>query len=157
MDKYKTVKEVCAMTGLTRKRLYYFHHENVVRAVAYANYSVEGYDRYKLYDDIAVEKLQQIALYYQLGMKRDEIRDIMMRPPKSIRSITITQFVPNSAQNRQAGHLYIQMRKTGISAGAEIPVLACWWLSSPNPFFKNFILGYAPFRRFLRFPPIVIF
>lgn len=80
MNKYKTVKEVCDLTGLTRKHLYYFHHERVVRAVAYANYSVEGYNGYKLYDDIAVEKLQQIALYYQLGLKRDEIKDIMLTP-----------------------------------------------------------------------------
>lgn len=80
MNKYKTVKEVCDLTDLTRKHLYYFHHENVVRAVAYANYSVEGYNGYKLYDDIAVEKLQQIALYYQLGLKRDEIKEIMLTP-----------------------------------------------------------------------------
>lgn len=80
MNKYKTVKEVCDLTGLTRKHLYYFHHEKVVRAVAYANYSVEGYNGYKLYDDMAVEKLQQIALYYQLGLKRDEIKDIMLTP-----------------------------------------------------------------------------
>ena len=80
MNKYKTVKEVCDLTGLTRKHLYYFHHEKVVRAVAFANYSVEGNDGYKLYDDAAVEKLQQIALYYQLGLKRDEIKDIMLDP-----------------------------------------------------------------------------
>ena len=80
MNKYKTVKEVCDLTGLTRKHLHYFHHAKVVQAVAYANYSVEGNDGYKLYDDAAVEKLQQIALYYQLGLKRDEIRDIMMDP-----------------------------------------------------------------------------
>ena len=77
MNKYKTVKEVCDLTGLSRKHLYYFHHEKVVQAVAYANYSVEGNDGYKLYDDDAVEKLQQIALYYQLGLKRNEIRDLM--------------------------------------------------------------------------------
>ena len=80
MNKYKTVKEVCALTGLTGKHLYYFHHEKVVQAVAYANYSVEGYDGYKLYDDAAVEKLQQIALYYQIGLKRNEIKDIMLDP-----------------------------------------------------------------------------
>ena len=80
MKQYKTVKEVCALTGLTRKHLYYFHHEKVVQAVAYANYSVEGNDGYKLYDDAAVEKLQQIAIYYQLGLKRNEIRDIMVDP-----------------------------------------------------------------------------
>lgn len=79
MGKYKTVKEVCALTGLTGKHLYYFHHENVVRAAAYANYSVEGNDGYKLYDDAGVEKLQQIALYYQLGLKHNEIRDLMLR------------------------------------------------------------------------------
>ena len=62
MEQYKTVKEVCALTGLTGKHLYYFHHENVVRAAAYANYSVEGNDGYKLYDEAGVEKLQQIAL-----------------------------------------------------------------------------------------------
>ncbi len=33
-----------------------------------------------MYDDIAVEKLQQIALYYQLGLKRDEIKEIMLTP-----------------------------------------------------------------------------
>lgn len=80
MNKYKTVKEVCELTGLTRKHLYYFHHEKVAQAVAYSNYSVHGYDGYKLYDDAAIEKLQQIALYYQLGLKRDEIRDIMLDP-----------------------------------------------------------------------------
>ena len=80
MKNYKTVKEVCALTGLTAKHLYYFHHENVVRAAAYANYSVAGNDGYKLYDDAAVEKLQQIALYYQLGLKRNEIRDLMRDP-----------------------------------------------------------------------------
>lgn len=80
MNEYKTVKEVCALTGLTRKHLYYFHHEKVVVAAAYANYSVEGNDGYKLYDDEAVEKLQQIAFYYQLGLKRNEIRNIMLDP-----------------------------------------------------------------------------
>ena len=77
MVKYKTVKEVCSLTGLTRKHLYYFHHENVVRAVAYANFSVKDNDGYKLYDEQAVEKLQYIALCYRLGLKRNEIRDMM--------------------------------------------------------------------------------
>lgn len=80
MDGYKTVKEVCALTGLTGKHLYYFHHEHIVRAVAYANYSVEGNDGYKLYDEAGVEKLRQIALFYRLGLKRNEIRDMMRMP-----------------------------------------------------------------------------
>lgn len=87
MKEYKTVKEVCALTGLTRKHLYYFHHENVVQAAAYANYSVEGNDGYKLYDDAAVERLQEIALYYQLGLKRNEIRDIMLDPEYDVHRV----------------------------------------------------------------------
>ena len=78
MKQYLTVKEVCRLTGLTRKHLYYFHHENVVRAVGYANYSVEGHDGYKLYDRQAVEKLQLIALYYHLGFQRGQIKDMML-------------------------------------------------------------------------------
>lgn len=80
MKQYKTVKEVCKLTGLTRKHLYYFHRENVVRATAYANYSVEGNDGYKLYDEEAAEKLLYIALYYRFGLKRNEIRDMMLDP-----------------------------------------------------------------------------
>ncbi len=80
MKQYKTVKEVCRLTGLTRKHLYYFHRENVVRATAYANYSVEGNDGYKLYDEEAVGKLLYIALYYRFGLKRNEIRDMMLDP-----------------------------------------------------------------------------
>lgn len=80
MEKLKTVKEVCRLTGLTGKHLYYFHHEKVVRATAYANYSVEGNDGYKLYDEAAVAKLQQIAMYFELGLKRNEIKEIMLSP-----------------------------------------------------------------------------
>lgn len=80
MKHYMSVKEVCELTGLTRKHLYYFHHQNIVRATAYANYSVEGNDGYKLYDKQAVEKLQQIALFYKLGFNRNEIRNIMLDP-----------------------------------------------------------------------------
>ena len=87
MKQYKTVTEVCQLTGLTRKHLYYFHHENVVRAVAHANYSVEGNDGYKLYDEQAVEKLLLIALFYQFGLQRNEIRDMMLDPKFDINTI----------------------------------------------------------------------
>ena len=75
-----TVKEVCELTGLTGKHLYYFHHQGVAKAVEFANYSVEGHDGYKLYDEAGVAKLQQIAMYYELGLKRNEIRDLMKSP-----------------------------------------------------------------------------
>lgn len=120
MNQYKTVKEVCALTGLTRKHLYYFHHENVVQAVAYANYSVEGNDGYKLYDDAAVEKLQQIALYYQLGLKRNEIRDIMVDPDYD-RNLVLEHLLEQERIKKVRTERYIAaleyLRMTGLKNG----------------------------------------
>lgn len=120
MNKLKSVKEVCALTGLTRKHLYYFHHEKVVQAAAYANYSVEGNDGYKLYDEEAVEKLQQIALYYQLGLKRNEIRD-MMRSPGYDRNAVLKDLLDRERAKRRkidrhiAALEYLQM--AGVKNG----------------------------------------
>lgn len=120
MNQYKTVKEVCALTGLTRKQLYYFHHEKVVQAVAYANYSVEGNDGYKLYDDDAVEKLQQIALYYQLGLKRNEIRDIMLDPDYD-RNIVLESLLEQERIKKARTERHIAaleyLRMTGLKNG----------------------------------------
>ena len=80
MKKLWTVKEVCDSTGLTGKHLFYFHHEGVVKAATYSNYSVDDHDGYKLYDEAGVAKLQQVAMYYELGLKRNEIRDLMKAP-----------------------------------------------------------------------------
>lgn len=80
MKKLWTVKEVCDLTGLTGKHLFYFHHEGVVKAATYSNYSVDDHDGYKLYDEAGVAKLQQVAMYYELGLKRNEIRDLMKAP-----------------------------------------------------------------------------
>ena len=120
MEQYKTVKEVCALTGLTGKHLYYFHHENVVRAAAYANYSVEGNDGYKLYDEAGVEKLQQIALLYELGLKRNEIRDLMLAPGYDFQ-LTLTELY--GRKEREIEKIKFQMaamdylRMTGIHNG----------------------------------------
>ncbi len=80
MKKLWTVKEVCELTGLTGKHLYHFHHEGVVRAAGYSNFSVYDHDGYKLYDEAGVAKLQQIAMYYELGLKRNEICALMKAP-----------------------------------------------------------------------------
>lgn len=61
MEKLYSVKDVRELTGLTGKELYYFDHENVVPPTSTSNYSVEGNRGYKLYDDAAVARLQQIA------------------------------------------------------------------------------------------------
>ena len=120
MEQYKTVKEVCALTGLTGKHLYYFHHESVVRAAAYANYSVEGNDGYKLYDEKGVEKLQQIALLYELGLKRNEIRDLMLAPGYDFQ-LTLTELHDRKEMEIEKIGLQLAamdyLRMTGIHNG----------------------------------------
>ena len=80
----RTVKEVCELTGLNRKLLYVYDKEGIVKPSAYKNMGHEGmarktgvkvdYDGYKLYDDAAVMKLQQIAIYEKLHIKRADIK-----------------------------------------------------------------------------------
>ena len=127
MDGYKTVKEVCALTGLTGKHLYYFHHENIVRAIAYANYSVEGNDGYKLYDEAGVEKLRQIALFYRLGLKRNEIRDMMRTP-----GYDIGRVLPELLERKRAEKETLQW---------QIAVLDYLTRSDARPDLSNVALG----------------
>ena len=70
------VKDVRRITGLTGAEIAWFHHQKVVQASGYTNYSVEGYDGYKEFDRRDLPKFQQIAMYYDLGLRRNEIRDI---------------------------------------------------------------------------------
>lgn len=84
MKKLKTVKEVCELTGLNRKLLYTYDKEGIVKPSAYQNEGHEGmakktgvkvdYKGYKLYDEEAVMKLQQIAIYEKLHIKRSDIK-----------------------------------------------------------------------------------
>lgn len=84
MSEMKTVKEVCELTGLNRKLLYLYDKEGIVKPSAYQNRGYEGlakksgavvnYDGYKLYDEEAVIKLQQVAIYEKLHVKRCDIK-----------------------------------------------------------------------------------
>ncbi len=84
MSEMKTVKEVCKLTGLNRKLLYLYDKEGIVKPSAYQNGGYEGlakksgvkvnYDGYKLYDEEAVTKLQQVAIYEKLHVKRSDIK-----------------------------------------------------------------------------------
>lgn len=116
MGKLWTVKEVCALTGLTGKHLYYFHHAGIAKAAAYSNYSVQDHDGYKLYDDAGVAKLQQIAMYYELGLKRNEICDLMNAPGYDMhRALDELQAQLEEKQNRIRRHIRAieQIRKIG--------------------------------------------
>ena len=68
MKRYK-VKEVCEMTGLTRKQLY--DYQNIVNP---SSFEKSGY---KLYDEPAVERLILVANYRKILMPLKTIKDIL--------------------------------------------------------------------------------
>lgn len=77
---YKTVKEVCEMTGLNRKLLHDYDEQKIVvpsnyRTRGYEDSNGKSYGGYKQYDEEAVTKLQQIAIFRKLGLKRKEIKE----------------------------------------------------------------------------------
>lgn len=73
----RTVTEVCEITKLTKKLL--FDYEDVVPPTERYGHNSKG-KGYKLYDDKAVLKLYQIAIFRELGIPRKEIRKQMKSP-----------------------------------------------------------------------------
>lgn len=72
-QKLKTVNDICKITNLTRKLVN--DYKDVVKATSYY-----GSGKYKIYDDEAVEKYNQIALFRELGFKRKKIKEIFSDP-----------------------------------------------------------------------------
>lgn len=78
----KSVKEVCELTGFTRKMLFDYEREGIVKASdrstrGYTNAAGQDYRGYKVYDDDAVMKLQIASLYRKIGLERAEIKEII--------------------------------------------------------------------------------
>lgn len=80
MSKLLSVKEVCELTGLNRKLLFIYKED--VKPVSHRPNGYEKKDGslcdgYKLYDEKAVDRLQQISIFEKLGMKRSKIKEKM--------------------------------------------------------------------------------
>lgn len=78
MKEYKP-KEICELTGLTRKLLCDYHNQGIVKA-AKRKATPDGRYAYKSYDEEAFNKLWQVAIYKDLGLERNEIKKIMCDP-----------------------------------------------------------------------------
>ena len=65
----KTVQEICKLTGVTRKTLYYYDKIDLLKPVCRA-----GKQRSKRYSDEAVEILKQIKKYQEAGLTLTEIK-----------------------------------------------------------------------------------
>lgn len=81
----KKSKEVCELTGLSRKLLFDYDEQGIVKATShefndYEDRNGKSYEGYKLYDDNAVRKLQQVSIFRKLKIKRSDIKKIMTAP-----------------------------------------------------------------------------
>ncbi len=70
----KTVHEVSKLTGVSIRTLQYYDNIGLLRP---AQYTEAGY---RLYDDAALETLQQILLFRELEFPLKEIREIIQSP-----------------------------------------------------------------------------
>ncbi len=69
-----TVKEVSKLTGVTIRTLQYYDTIGLLPATEHTE------SRYRLYDDTAMERLQQILLFKELEFPLKEIKAIIDAP-----------------------------------------------------------------------------
>ena len=81
----KTVKEVSERTNISVRTLHYYDEIGLLKPSSYS----EG--RYRLYDDKALERLQQILFFREFDMPLLDIREIMDNPDLDRDSILVTQ------------------------------------------------------------------
>lgn len=82
MGKLRTVKEVKELTGLSSKQLYDYDVLGIVKPTerkhrGYEKKDGTWYDGYKMYDEEAVMKLQQIGIFNRLHVKRSVMKEKM--------------------------------------------------------------------------------
>ena len=70
----KTVHEVSALTGVSIRTLRYYDRIGLLSPTAHTEAG------YRLYDDAAMERLQQILLFRALEFPLKDIREIVSRP-----------------------------------------------------------------------------
>ena len=67
-----SVREICTLTGVTRKTLFYYDRISLLEP-----YDRVGVQNHKIYDAAALERLRQILLYRDAGLQIDEIRYVL--------------------------------------------------------------------------------
>ena len=77
IEGYKTIGEVAKETGLPVREIKYYVERGIVSP---SKKYCQGNKKYNLYSDADIIKIQQIALYRELGYSRDQIKEIISNP-----------------------------------------------------------------------------
>ena len=70
----KTISQVAELTGISIRALQYYDEIGLLKP---SELTPSGY---RLYDDDALQKLQQILFFKELGFRLKEIREILQKP-----------------------------------------------------------------------------
>jgi len=101
MGKY-SVKEVCEITGLTRKDLY--NYKGSIEPAGYENKVLNKYgeqiDGYKYYDEEGLRKLKDAALLKSLGLKPKVINEVFSSSDGDIETV-IEQIILDAKKSRE--------------------------------------------------------
>ena len=79
MKKLYTVGEISALTGVTRKTLFYYDKIKLLHPAA-----LKGPQNQKLYDEDKLEELKRILQYRNAGLTISEIRQISDHPEAAV-------------------------------------------------------------------------
>lgn len=94
----KTVKEISEITGISIRTLRYYDEIGLLKPTQLSE------AKYRLYDNKALEKLQEIMFFKEVGMSLDDIKRIMDNPNYDRKQAMLTQkFLLEQKRNRLNG------------------------------------------------------
>ena len=94
----KTVKEISEITGISIRTLRYYDEIGLLKPTQLSE------AKYRLYDNKALEKLQEIMFFKEVGMSLDDIKRIMDNPNYDREQAMLTQkFLLEQKRNRLNG------------------------------------------------------
>ena len=73
---YKTIRDVCSITGTTENALRYYDEKNILKPTVKSSSGRHEW----LYDDESIKKLEMVMLYRSIDVPVDEIRIAMAEP-----------------------------------------------------------------------------
>ena len=71
----RKVEEVSRLSGISKRTLQYYDDEGILPAK-------RSKENYRLYDEVAMEKLWEILWYKEMGVQLSEIKEILVMPKK---------------------------------------------------------------------------
>lgn len=77
IDGYKTIGEVSKQTGIPTREIKYYSETNIIKP---SKKIIQGNKNLCLYSERDIVKIQQIALYRELGYSNDKIKKIITEP-----------------------------------------------------------------------------